>query len=460
MGGRAVAARAAAGLVALTVLLGAAVTVPRRTDPDRPALPAPDVPTMAACEASLDVPCYSPSQMQVAYDLGPLYRRGLDGRGTTIALVEIFGSPTLRSDLLRFDADFHLPDPPSLRIIRPDGPIPPFDPRQSRMVSWARETSLDVQWAHAFAPGAGLLVVEVPPAPATADATQFFEPIVRAENYVIDHRLADVISQSFGLWEGAFSDSATLLRLRSAERSAERHHVTMIASSGDLGPAQSGAPTIPGVGWPASDPLVTAVGGTTLHLDANGRRTAPDTAWDETFLHAGDLKTPYPRASGGGRSTVFREPSYQRSFVSIAPSVTGGPRTRAVPDISMNASFYGAVLVYEGFHGSKSGYYLGWGTSAAAPEFAGIVAIADQAAGHPLGFLNPLLYLLAAEHAPGIVDVTRGRTAVALVSDGVTTHARGWTAGPGYDLATGLGTVDAAHLVTELAALSGGSPSS
>jgi subtilase family serine protease len=128
---------------------------------------------------------------------------------------------------------------------------------------------------------------------------------------------------------------------------------------------------------------------------------------------------------------------------------------RGVPDIAMSAACSATVLVYESF--PVGGGMPGWspicGTSEATPEFAGIVALADQVAGHPIGDINPTLYRLSARKAPGIVDVTRGDNSVQF-TQGTPPHTyavKGWNAGPGYDLTTGVGTVNAAYLVYELA---------
>jgi subtilase family serine protease len=123
---------------------------------------------------------------------------------------------------------------------------------------------------------------------------------------------------------------------------------------------------------------------------------------------------------------------------------------RGVPDIAMSGACNGAVDVYQGFPG-QVGWFPTCGTSEATPEFAGIVALADQVAGHPLGVVNPALYALAAAGAPGIVDVTQGDNTVTFTQGGTATTVTGFPARAGYDLASGVGTVDAAAFVPELA---------
>jgi subtilase family serine protease len=402
-------------------------------------------PTTADCLASAGIPCYAPSQLQTAYNLKSLYRNHLDGRGRTIAVVDAFGSPTARADLRRFDRDFGLPAPPRFDIIQPAGRVPAFDPTDPDMAGWAEETSLDVQWAHAIAPMANLLLVETPV--SETEGLHGIPEIVKAENYVINHHLADVISQSFGATEETFPSEEALRGQRSALKNAARHHVTMLASSGDTGATDYKLDldhlyTHRVNSWPSTDPLVTSLGGTQLHLDAKGHRTAPDNVWNDQALFG------TAAAGGGGLSHVFARPSYQRSVARVVD------HRRGTPDISMSAAVDGGVLVYIGFTGGDGitpGYYIFGGTSEASPEFAGVVAIATQRAHHRLGLLNPTLYALGAEHAPGIVDVTRGNNTVTFQQNGKKYTVPGFSARPGYDLASGLGTVNAAALTRELA---------
>ncbi|HEX6676741.1 MAG TPA: S53 family peptidase [Actinomycetes bacterium] len=402
-------------------------------------------PTTADCLAQIGISCYAPFQLQQAYNLEPLYERGLTGRGRTIVIVDAFGSPTVRQDLAKFDADFGLPDPPHFRIIQPAGKVPPFDPTDPEMAGWAEETSLDVQWAHAIAPGANILLVETPV--SETEGVQGFPEIVEAENFVIDHGLGDVISQSFGATEETFPNKGALLGLRSAFKNAARHHVTVLGSSGDAGPTDfqldlESLYTHRVNSWPSSDPLVTSIGGTQLHLDADGNRTAPDNVWNDQELFG------TAAASGGGFSHVFGRPQFQN----VVRNVVG--RHRGTPDISMSAAVDGGVLVNIGFTGGDGitpGYYVFGGTSESAPEFAGVVAIADQLAHHRLGLLNPRLYQLGARRSRGIVDVTIGDNTVTFTQGGQTFTVPGFPAVRGYDLSTGWGTIDAAKFVPALA---------
>jgi subtilase family serine protease len=287
--------------------------------------------------------------------------------------------------------------------------------------------------------------------------TQGFPRFMSAERFVINHDLGDVISQSFSLPEQNFWPGE-IRALRRTYVDAARHHVTVLAASNDTGVTgpNRAARLYPHrvVEWPASDPLVTAVGGTELHLDAVGQRTSPDTVWNDTYNASvsalSGATPPDPWASNGGVSRIFARPSYQRSVRAIA-----GDR-RSVPDVSMSAALSGAVLDYVSYPGSPNGWTLVGGTSEATPEFAGIVALADQYARTRLhrgrlGLINPALYRLQAQHAPGIVDVTRGNNTVAFATRSGTVTVRGYRARRGYDLTTGVGTINAARFVSELA---------
>lgn len=405
-------------------------------------------PTSAWCVRAFGINCYSPRELQRAYDLPPLYARGLDGRGRTIVVVDAYGSPTIRHDLRVFDAGCGLPGPPSLRIIQPVGRVPRYDPGDGDMVDAAAETTTDVEAAHAIAPGANILLVETP-----ADETLTgggFAQFMAAENYVVRHGLGDVISQSFGLPEQNFGGQSAIRRLRYAFRNAYRRHVTVLAAANDFGvtgPTRAGGGfrTRPVVDWPASDPLVTGVGGTWVQLTAAGRRTAPDAAWNEDGIPAvAKFAGALPWASSGGRSAVFTRPAYQASV----RGVTGG--RRGVPDVALTGSFRGGFLSYGSFTG-RGGWKPAGGTSVATPMMAALVAIADQAAHTRLGLINPALYRLAQAFAPGIVPVTRGDNTVRISAGGRAVTVRGYPARAGYSLVTGVGTVDAARLVRELA---------
>ena len=457
---------AVGGLAALSVAVPAAtVAVPAASAATHQASvrPIPDVTgpvlktrqfpapiTTAECQAELGINCYTPVQYRVAYDLNPLYSgaatgRQITGAGKTIVIVDSFGSPTIVNDLQTFDAQFGFPNP-DLQIIK-FGDVPPFDPNNATQVGWAEETSLDVEYAHSIAPGAKIVLAETPV--AETEGVTGFPEMMNAEQSLINSGVGDVISQSFGATENTFpgfssGNFSSLLDLRYAFKDAAAHGVTVLAGSGDEGVtnAESDGQTLYPFrvnSWPSSDPLVTSVGGTMLDLNQAGDKLSPDTVWNDGF-----------GASGGGTSAVFSRPFYQ-----IGVSRVVG-HSRGTPDISMSAAVNGGAWVYMSFAGIESpgvsnpGWYIIGGTSEATPIMSGIVALADQQAGHRLGLINPALYTLGALQKAGVPN-----TGIVSVTSGNNTFAgvTGFDATAGYNLATGWGTIDAAKFVPALARL-------
>jgi subtilase family serine protease len=403
----------------------------------------------SGCVSATGTRCYSPAQFAKAYRLDDLAAGGIDGSGQTIAIVDSFGSPTIRKDLHRFDQTFGVSNPsgvpldpaiaqdPKLTIIQPAGHVPAFTSHNSDMVGWAEETTLDVEWAHVMAPKANILLVETPT--SETEGTAGFPDIVKAENYVIKHRLASVISESFGATENTFPTRKSLLKLRSAFINAQRRNITVLGASGDSGSTDyqlnlRDLYTMRVNSWPSSDPLVTSIGGTQLNLDDSGSRLSPDVVWNDRS-----------GASGGGPSHVFKRPPFQNGDKSVVG------KWRGTPDVSLSAAVDGGVWVYYSFLGTGSPYHVFGGTSAASPEFAGVVAMADQIAGHPIGVINNALYKIP--YGGGLVDITSGNNDIGpfMNSNGKTYHVRGFNARTGYDLASGLGTIDPARFVAALA---------
>ena len=202
--------------------------------------------------------------------------------------------------------------------------MPPFNPGNSLMVSWAEETSLDVEYAHAMAPGASILLVETPVAETVG--VHGFPQIIKAENFVIKNKMADVISQSLATAEASFPSAKAIMRLRSAYIAAQKAHVTVLGASGDWGetsPSDASETTYftkATANWPASDPLVTGVGGLQLHLNAQGDQVMAPNVWDENSLLGG------PVAGGSGVSKVFPGPVIRTVF-RVPWATTAGSRT-------------------------------------------------------------------------------------------------------------------------------------
>ncbi len=451
-------------------------------------------PTEAQCY-SAGRRCFTPQSMQSSYNIASLLAAGKEGQGETIAVVDSYGSDTIANDLHVFDQAFGLPAmcgeagvtcaagmPTFSRLTLQGSPATVAPPSQSKGTGlenksgWALEVSLDVEWAHSIAPMANILLVTTPTAETLG--VQGFPQMMAAEDYVVQHHLADVISQSFASAEGAFGSAQSLLNLRYAFVDAQANHVTVLGSSGDGGTANpmkqpvKKPPLIPyaSVEWPASDPLVTGVGGTYLCTDAS-TGTSIDTTDPPSRCQSG-LNPGLQRetgwvASGGGYSTVFPRPDFQNTLPagsSYVGSTVGAPgpnsNMRGVPDVALQASATTGVLVYvtlppDGDSGlicgatpCSTGWYDVGGTSASSPQWAGIVAIADQVAGRDLGYINPALYQIAdnpAKYAADFFDVTAN-------CNQQNSSIAGYCASPGWDAVTGLGTPNVANLIPDLIA--------
>jgi subtilase family serine protease len=413
---------------------------------------------------------FTPIGIQGSYNLAPLFAQGFDGRGKTIAIVDSFGYPQAAADLETFSRAYGLPLMCGMPGVTCQPGMPTFStltfgnhqvkappdtsqsPGQEASNAWSLEVALDIEYAHTTAPGANILLVATPTAETLG--VQGFPNMMDAEQYVVDNHLADVVTQSFGAAEGSFASTQSLLNLRHAFTSGTAAGVTFLASSGDNGstgvsktPVGQGGTLLstPEVGWPASDPLVTAIGGTNLCTDVFTGLTVDSVHPPTTCQQNPGVRETAWNGSGGGYSKVFPRPSYQSSLPAGSAAIPA--TSRGVPDISMDSSCRTWVVVLDTAPGF-GGYFGVCGTSAASPMFSGIVAIADQMAGHDLGAINGSLYRIAASssYSTSMFDVTVGDNVQAG------TGIAGYSAGPGWDAVTGLGTPNAAVLVPLLAA--------
>jgi subtilase family serine protease len=424
-------------------------------------------PGEAACLA-IGRRCFTPTSMQNSYNLPPLYAAGNEGQGVTIAIIDSFGNPNMASDLANFDTQMGLPhmcgEPgaacgvgaPTFTHVYWNGKTqvksPPPNSEGTGLQErdgWVVETALDVEWAHAMAPKADILNVTTNP--AETQGVQGLPAMMNAEQFIVDHHQASVITQSFGTTEENFNGTQSLLNLRHAFISAAASGITVLAATGDFGTANPGKTpvenptTIPfqTVNWPASDPLVTAVGGTYLctnPVTGIGVDSADPPAACQA--HPGVREVGWID-SGGGFSHIFGAPGYQGTLPAGSTPIGA---MRGVPDVGFQASARTGPLVYATGAGA-GGWFIVGGTSCSSPQFAGLVAIADQIAGHGLGLINPTLYALSAgpNYGTYFYDVTTG-------TNQADPTVPGFPATTGWDPVTGLGTPNAAALVPALAA--------
>jgi hypothetical protein len=336
----------------------------------------------------------TPTQIRAAYGFNQL---SLDGAGTTIAIVDAFDDPTIASDLKAFDAKFNLPDPSFTKVSQTGSTtnLPTAD------AGWASEISLDVEWAHVIAPGAKILLVEA------NDSS--FTNLAAAVKYAAKQPGVVAVSMSFGGSEFSGETSFDSAFVTPAGHTG----VTFIASSGD-----SGAP----ISYPAASPNVLSVGGTTLNVTSSGTVTS-ETAWG---------------GSGGGTSSFESEPSYQKSLV----SATG----RDNPDVSYDADPSTGFPVYDSYtNGTATPWAQFGGTSDAAPQWAGLIALADEgrinAGLTPLDGPSQTLPMIYSLSASDFRDITSGTS----------TGSPHISATAGYDRVTGRGSPIANKVVADLA---------
>jgi hypothetical protein len=348
----------------------------------------------------------TPTQIRHAYGFDQIVTGSVqgDGTGQTIAIIDAYDTPTITSDLHNFDVAWGIPDPPSFKRVAQDGstnypftdPAGPGNPNGT----WEMETSLDVEWAHALAPGASILLVE-------ANDASNGNLMSAAVGYARGQPGVSVISMSFG--QNDFSGETSYDSLFTTP--SGHTGITFLAATGD-----NGQPS----GYPAYSPNVVAVGGTTLNVDGSGNIIS-ETGWS---------------GSGGGVSTLEPQPSYQN------PTTNSFSNThRANPDVAFDADPNTGVPVYDSWDFTASTPWEQFGgTSFSTPSWGALIAIADQgrvAAGlTSLDGPSQTLPNLYSVSANDFSDITSG--------------SNGFSAGVGYDLVTGRGSPKAALLVNDL----------
>ncbi|MEY9848857.1 subtilase family serine protease [Streptacidiphilus sp. BW17] len=414
---------------------------------------------------------YTPNQLRHAYGVA---QSGLTGKGVTVAVVDAYASPTIAQDVANWNQQMGLPQfaPGQFTQEMPQGGFPPStDPKM--VASWQGEETMDIESVHLMAPDAKIVYY------GTDGSDQGFDTAL--ETIVANHT-ADIVSCSWGGAESSQAQEEFQAKTQIFEQGAAEGIGFNFASmdNGDYTVAATGSSDPndvqphASVAFPASDPFATGVGGTSLGIDSNGNYSW-ESGWGDWFQqdtgNGWAAGNPFIGGAGGGNSSVFPEPSYQKGVVS--DSLVGaatGTANREVPDVGMDADWNSGLLIGVTQNGtinvdagsgagatfSESGGSYGdeeyGGTSLATPLFSGVEALAQQAAGGvPVGFVNPVLYKLSGSsafhdvsgvpsalgHEPAMEAWNSSHNPVMIGMDSDTSLKTG----PGYDDVTGVGTI-------------------
>jgi subtilase family serine protease len=399
--------------------------------------PAKPIPPSSNCLVS-PATCYTPRAFRTAYGITSLLRQGIDGRGQIVVMPEVAMPPggdatDIRQDMARFDSMFGLPAA-RLRVV---------NALAASAAPWlaSGEEVEDAEMVHAVAPGAAITIVLVKPS-AEDSAANFAAALTAFLR--LGATQGGVLSISATIGEH-YLTRAEVASMDAALRADRDHHVTVVAAAGDKGAASDlhfgSATPVKEISLPASDPLVLAAGGTRLTANRSTGAYKSETAWNT--LPAPPKPGDGSSASGGGFSRLFTRPDYQDEMHRTEEA-------RAVPDVAGDAAFdAGLAVAYDDGSAGQVTVRPATGTSAAAPFWAGLVALADQLAHRHLGYINPAIYAIARgpHYHAAFHDITAGNNTFAFPPTTIT----GYSAAPGWDPVTGWGTPDAAVLVPRLA---------
>ncbi|MET3429747.1 subtilase family serine protease [Actinoplanes tereljensis] len=360
---------------------------------------------------------YQPKQYQSAYGVRDLIKRGIDGRGVTVAVTDAFASPTIAADLKTYNRKHGLPAFGRQQFSQitpgPDG----YDlVDECGGAGWYGEETLDIEAVHSLAPGAKIVYV------GGADCSTGLDEAWAA---TIDNHVADIVTNSWGTGTDKVEDLGQefIDFYQQFSLEAALTGITVDFSSGDAGDETQGGtvPEAKTVDFPADLPYVTGVGGTSVGIDKHGNRVWEhgwQTAYSPLSTDGKTWGTPaYSSGGGGGTSILFDQPFYQRGVVPDSISkYFGATRMRTVPDISMPGDPNTGFIVGQTQEFTDGTYYDEYrigGTSLASPLLAGLQAVQSQKAHHPVGFANPAYYRKAGTAA--ITDITAPRTPVLQV---------------------------------------------
>lgn len=389
---------------------------------------------------------YTPQQIKGAYGIPSTY----DGSGQTVAIIDAYASPTLLADVNQWSTNRGLPTMKPNQLVQV---VPPGIYRRPQNHSqdpqgWYGEETLDVEAVHGMAPGAKIVYVAAP---------NNYRDLDTALNHVVDQGLAQIVTNSYG-YPTELVPPGYVKPIEDTLIQAAIEGIGVYFASGDNGD-ETCCVGFATPDWPPASPWVTAVGGTSLAIDASNKRLF-ETGWGTSSYSCNTTTLLCERSgwlygSGGGVSILFTQPFYQQAL---------NESGRAVPDVAALGDVQTGYLVGQTQTFPDGTYYdeyrLG-GTSLSSPIFAGLMALADQAAGHPHGFANPLFYA----HPGAFYDVLPVKTAVARRNFNNSVDASAGTSdflrtlddysgsptqhtGPGWDNVTGLGTPTASFLST------------
>jgi subtilase family serine protease len=334
---------------------------------------------------------YTPSDIEEMYNTTSLLNEGVNGSGITIAIVDAYGDPYIQQELNYFSSYYGIPTT-NITIINVGSPI---NYTMGILTGWNIEIALDVEWAHAMAPGANIeLYVAANSGPALSQAV---EDAILGTNGTITVPKPNIISLSWGIPENDIGSSAAVAPvyglnypwLDQVFQQAAARGITVFASAGDWGAYdQAFGQTSPygGAIYPSTDPFVTGVGGTTLYMQTSSGylqypfTNATGTYGTETAWSWNNL---WYWGTGGGYSSIFGRPYWQHGE---GVPVTG---PRGAPDVAWDADVQTGVTVYV-----NGAWWIVGGTSVGAPSWAGSMALIDQRAGQSLGYINPYLYTI------------------------------------------------------------------
>ena len=429
---KAPASKVMVGLVMVGLLVGGCTSTASKSSAPPSSSPAAVKTAGLAADCRNLGTCYAPRPLRVAYGIQPLLDRGISGRGVTVVLLEtaIPATPTpppppavtdIRQDLARFDQLFGLPAAQLQVVSSVAGSNAPYQAAAGEV--------RDAEIVHAVAPDAAIRVIL---AGATV-SSQF-----AALRLGITQGAVLLISASVG--EHCLT-GAEVTALNSTLQTAESRHVTVVNSTGEFGasampcPGAAAFTPVKGVDMPAADPLVLAVGGTSLVANRTTGARVSETAWNAP---PDSLGAPESLASGGGFSQHFARPSYQ-------DGVAGIGSFRGVPDVSADAdpTLGPAIVVTAG--GQRYIVHSAGGTAAAAAIWAGLIALADQDAGHDLGLVNPVIYRIgrSSGYSAAFHAITTGTNTVRFPTGTIT----GYQAASGWNPVTGWGSPNAQVLI-------------